>query len=96
MSSFSPPRATRCVVILLDESVAMTAVIRDRVADGGVATKTNSNRIATAVNSLLRHLSDGPPCEIALVGYGADAAGEEGDDHWAEDDDRWPNTDVDC
>ena len=77
MSSFSPPRATRCVVILLDESVAMTAVIRDRVADGGVATKTNSDRIATAVNSLLRHLSDGPPCEIALVGYGANAAGEE-------------------
>lgn len=69
------PTPPKRIVLLLDESAAMQAVVHDRVADGGTATKTNAERIAAAVNGLLRRLGDGDTCEIALVGYGSDKEG---------------------
>ena len=69
------PTPPKRIVLLLDESAAMQAVIHDRVADGGTATKTNAERTAAAVNGLLRRLGDGDTCEIALVGYGSDKNG---------------------
>ena len=62
-----------CVVLLVDESPALEA----RVADG---TKSKAGSMATAVNSLLGRLAQGPPLDVALVGYrrrsdGADVIG---------------------
>lgn len=65
-----------CVILLVDESSAMSAVMRDKLPDGTQSTKTNSDRIATSINSLLRQLSLGPRCDIALVGYRSDDQGQ--------------------
>lgn len=54
--------ASGCVIFLIDESAAMDA----RVAGG---TKSKAASIATAVNSLLNQLTDGPAIDVALVGY---------------------------
>ena len=66
----------RHIVILIDESSAMSAMMRDKIADGTESTKTNSEKVATSVNNLLKQLSDGPTCEVAVVGYRSDAAGK--------------------
>ena len=58
-----------CIVLLVDESAAMSAVMSDMTADGTASANTNAERIATAVNSILRQLAEGPQCDIALVGY---------------------------
>jgi hypothetical protein len=73
----TPPASSgvKSVVLLVDESAAMQAVVRDRVADGGVATKTNAERVATAINGLIKRLGEGSECEVALIGYGADKDG---------------------
>lgn len=63
------------VVILIDESAAMSAVMRDKLIDGTESTKTNAERAATSVNNLLRQLAEGPPCDVAVVGYRSDAEG---------------------
>lgn len=63
------------VVILIDESAAMSAVMRDKLVDGTESTKTTAERAATSVNSLLRQLAEGPGCDVALVGYRSDADG---------------------
>ena len=63
-------RACGCVVFLVDESAAMDA----RVASG---TKSKAQSIATALNSLLNQLTDGPALDVAVVGYRAGAQGEE-------------------
>lgn len=65
-----------CIVLLVDESAAMSAVMSDMTADGTASAKTNAERIATAVNSVLRQLAEGPPCDIALVGYQSTSVGE--------------------
>lgn len=65
-----------CVVVLVDESSAMSAVMRDKLADGTESTKTNAARVATSINNLLRQLADGPACDVALVGYRSNAEGE--------------------
>jgi hypothetical protein len=65
-----------CIVFLMDESAGMAAVMRDTVADGTKSQKTNAQRVATAINSLLKQLSAGPDCDIALLGYRAEAAGQ--------------------
>ena len=65
-----------CVVVLIDESSAMSAVMRDKLADGTESTKTNSSRVATSINNLLRQLADGPACDVAVVGYRSDAEGQ--------------------
>jgi hypothetical protein len=64
------------VVLLIDESSAMSAVMRDKLADGTESTKTNAERVATSVNNLLKHLSVGPACDVAVVGYRSDADGQ--------------------
>lgn len=64
------------VVILIDESAAMSAVMRDKLVDGTESTKTTAERAATSVNSLLRQVAEGPACDIALVGYRSDADGQ--------------------
>jgi hypothetical protein len=64
-----------CAILLVDESAAMSAVMRDRLADGSVSSKTNAERVATAVNGLLRKLADGPACDVALIGYKSDSGG---------------------
>lgn len=65
-----------CVVVLVDESSAMSAVMRDKLADGSESTKTNAARVATSVNNLLRQLADGPTCDVAVVGYRSNAEGQ--------------------
>jgi hypothetical protein len=65
-----------CVLVLVDESSAMSAVMRDKLADGTESTKTNAARVATSINNLLRQLADGPACDVALVGYRSNAEGE--------------------
>lgn len=64
------------IVILIDESCAMSSVMRDKTADGGQSTRTNAERVATSVNNLLKQLSDGPACEVTVVGYRSDADGK--------------------
>ena len=63
-----------CVVFLIDESAAMATVVDDVVASGQRAVKTNAERVATALNSLLGQLSRGPDFDVAMVGYQTDAA----------------------
>lgn len=65
-----------CVIFLLDESAGMGAIMRDMVSSGAPSNKTNAERVSTALNSLLSQLSAGPDCDVALVGYQADAAGQ--------------------
>jgi hypothetical protein len=65
-----------CVVVLVDESSAMSSVMRDKLADGSESTKTNAVRVATSINNLLRQLADGPSCDVAVVGYRSDADGQ--------------------
>lgn len=65
-----------CVVLLIDESSAMSAVMREKLPDGTESTKTNAQRIATSINSLLRQLGEGPRCDVAVVGYRSDPQGQ--------------------
>lgn len=65
-----------CVILLVDESAAMGAVMGEVVSDGKASTKSNAERVATAVNALLNQLSSGPDFPLALVGYQADGAGQ--------------------
>ena len=65
-----------CVLVLVDESSAMSAVMRDKLADGTESTKTNVARVATSINNLLRQLSDGPACDVAVVGYRSNGEGQ--------------------
>jgi hypothetical protein len=65
-----------CVVLLIDESSAMSAVMREKLPDGTESTKTNAQRIATSINNLLRQLGEGPRCDIAVVGYRSDPQGQ--------------------
>lgn len=65
-----------CVIVLIDESSAMSAVMRDKLPDGTESTKTNAERVATSINNLLRQLSAGPRCDVAVVGYRSDAQGQ--------------------
>lgn len=65
-----------CVILLLDESAGMGAVMGEVVSDGKASTKSNAERVATAVNALLNQLADGPSFPLALVGYQSDAAGQ--------------------
>jgi len=70
-----PAAGNNFVVILIDESAAMSAVMRDRLVDGTESTKTTAERAATSVNNLLRQLAEGPACDVALIGYRSDAEG---------------------
>lgn len=65
-----------CVILLLDESAGMGAVMGEVVSDGKASTKSNAERVATAVNALLNQLADGPSFPLALIGYQSDAAGQ--------------------
>jgi hypothetical protein len=65
-----------CVLVLVDESSAMSNVMRDKLPDGTESMKTNAERIATSVNNLLRQLADGPRCDVAVVGYRSDPQGQ--------------------
>ncbi len=65
-----------CVILLLDESAGMGAVMGEVVSDGKASTKSNAERLATAVNALLNQLTTGPSFDLALVGYQADGAGK--------------------
>lgn len=64
------------VVILVDESSAMSSVMRDKLADGTESLQSNAQRVATSVNNLLRQIADGPHCDVAVVGYRSDAEGK--------------------
>jgi hypothetical protein len=65
-----------CVILLIDESSGMGAVMGEVVTDGSRSTKTNAERVATAVNSLLNQVAAGPDFELALVGYKTDSSGQ--------------------
>jgi hypothetical protein len=55
----------------------MDAVIQEVVSDGNKSTKTNAERVATALNALLNQLTSLQiDCEIALFGYKVDGSGE--------------------
>jgi len=64
------------VILLIDESAAMSAVMRDKLADGTESTKTNAERVATSVNNVLRQLAEGPVCDVAIVGYRSASDGQ--------------------
>ena len=57
------------IIFLLDESAGMGAVAGGITADGTPSKKTNAERVAVAVNNTLKKMSEGPECEIALIGY---------------------------
>jgi hypothetical protein len=63
------------VVFLIDESAAMAAVPGDLAADGTKSAKSNGERVATAINSLLNQLTRGPDFDVALIGYRSDHQG---------------------
>jgi hypothetical protein len=64
------------VVLLVEESAGMSSVMRDKTADGTESVQTNAQRVATSVNNLLRQLSEGPSCDVAIVGYRSDGDGQ--------------------
>ena len=65
-----------CIILLLDESQAMESpIIDDNEPAGGQPRKSKGASVATAVNALLRQLSTGPDCDVALVGYRTDETG---------------------
>ncbi len=70
------PSSPGCVVLLIDESAGMGAVMGEVTTDGKASTRSNAERVATAVNSLLAQLALGPSFDLALVGYQVDAAGQ--------------------
>ncbi|HVA45436.1 MAG TPA: hypothetical protein VNH11_03545 [Pirellulales bacterium] len=65
-----------CVVLLVDESSGMGAVMRELTTEGKASTRPNAERVATAVNALLKQLAGGPSFDLALVGYQSDAQGQ--------------------
>lgn len=62
------------VILLVDESAGMKAVMGDLVAGGERSTKPNSERVATAINAALKQWSAGPDFDVALVGYRVDSS----------------------
>jgi hypothetical protein len=64
------------VVLLVDESAGMSSVMRDKTADGTESVQTNAQRVATSINNLLRQLGEGPPCDVAVIGYRSDGDGQ--------------------
>ena len=70
------PSSPGCVILLVDESAGMGAVMGEVTTDGKASTRSNAERVATAVNSLLAQLAAGPSFDLALVGYQADALGQ--------------------
>lgn len=65
-----------CVVLLIDESSGMGAVMRELTTEGKASTQSNSQRAATAINALLKQLTTGPSFDVALVGYQSDDQGQ--------------------
>jgi hypothetical protein len=65
-----------CVILLIDESAGMGAVMGEVVSDGKASTKSNAERVATAVNALLNQLTSGPSFPLAIIGYRADGSGQ--------------------
>lgn len=65
-----------CVVLLVDESSGMGAVMRELTTEGKPSPRPNSQRVATAINALLKQLTSGPSFDLALVGYQSDAQGQ--------------------
>ncbi|HVX09788.1 MAG TPA: hypothetical protein VHC22_01170 [Pirellulales bacterium] len=65
-----------CVVLLVDESSGMGAVMRELTTAGTPSPRPNSERVATAVNALLKQLAASPNFDLALVGYQSDAQGQ--------------------
>jgi hypothetical protein len=52
----------------------MGTIVADMVAGGRRAEKSNAERLATALNSLLNQLTRGPDFDVAVIGYQTDAA----------------------
>jgi hypothetical protein len=73
MSTITSPG---CVIFLVDESEGMGTIMKDEVAGGKRSTKSNAELVATALNSALNQLASGPECDVAVVGYQTDAAGQ--------------------
>lgn len=65
-----------CVILLIDESAGMGAVMRELTTAGTTSNKSNAERVATAVNALIKQLGSGPSFDLALVGYQSDADGK--------------------
>jgi hypothetical protein len=71
---------TGCVVLMIDESAAMQAPAAKApgapMTSLGGAAKTKAESVATAINALLNRLTQEVDCEVALIGYRTDAAGQ--------------------
>ena len=67
--------AVPLAIVVVDESLAMAAVVGEPNASGTPSHLTTAERVATAVNSLLGQFAAGPACDVAVIGYRADAAG---------------------
>ncbi|MDB5387892.1 MAG: hypothetical protein JWM11_3538 [Planctomycetaceae bacterium] len=65
-----------CLILLIDESVAMESLCQDGKANViGNQPKRKSDAVAATLNTLIRQLTAGPNFDIALVGYHTDADG---------------------
>ncbi|MGH7140873.1 MAG: hypothetical protein ACREHD_34515, partial [Pirellulales bacterium] len=69
-------QSSGCVVLLVDESAGMGAVMRELTTEGKPSGRPNSERVATAINALLKQLTAGPSFDLALVGYQSDLQGQ--------------------
>lgn len=63
-----------CVILLIDESAAMDAPVQEESQQAAAQPKRKSESVATAVNAMLRRLSESGSFDVALVGYKTDAS----------------------
>jgi len=56
--------AVPLAIVVVDESLAMAAVVGEPNASGTPSHLTTAVRVATAVNSLLGQFAAGPACDV--------------------------------
>jgi hypothetical protein len=61
-----------CVILLIDESSAMESILPITPDSATRSEKTKAESCATAINSFLNRLINGPNVDLALVGYRSD------------------------
>ncbi|MDA1014613.1 MAG: hypothetical protein O3A00_09200, partial [Planctomycetota bacterium] len=63
-----------CVILLIDESSALDAPVQEDSQQAAAQPKKKSESVATAVNAMLRRLSETADFDVALVGYKTDGS----------------------
>ena len=70
----TPIQSPGCVILLIDESSALDAPVQEDSQQAAAQPKKKSESIATAINAMLRRLSETADFDVALVGYKTDGA----------------------